>query len=144
MHVSYELAQQIVDKAVEKSKQMGVKMCIAILDSGGNLKSFTRMDDAWVGSIDIAIKKAKTACHFAMPSGEIGKLSLPGQPLYGIEHSNDGLITFPGGLPIVDNEGMLVGAIGVSGDSVENDHIVAKAGVDVAGVCKMPKHPWRT
>ena len=144
MHVSYELAQQIVDKAVEKSKQMGVKMCIAILDSGGNLKSFTRMDDAWVGSIDIAIKKAKTACHFAMPSGEIGKLSLPGQPLYGIEHSNDGLITFPGGLPIVDNEGMLVGAIGVSGDSVENDHIVAQAGVDVAGVCSMPKHPWRT
>ena len=144
MHVSFELAQQIVDKAVEKSDQIGVKMCIAILDSGGNLKSFTRMDDAWVGSIDIAIKKAKTACYFAMPSGEIGKLSQPGSPLYGIEHSNDGLITFPGGLPIVDNEGMLVGAIGVSGDSVENDHIVAQAGVDVAGVCNMPKHPWRT
>ena len=89
-------------------------------------------------SIDIAIKKAKTACHFAMLSGEIGKLSLPSQPLYGIEHSNDGLITFLGGLPIVDNEGILVGAIGVSGDSVENDHIVAQAGVDVAGVCNMP------
>ena len=58
MHVSYELAQQIVDKAVEKSKQIGVKMCIVILDSGGSLKNFTRMDDAWVGSIDIAIKKA--------------------------------------------------------------------------------------
>ena len=75
---------------------------------------------------------------------EIGKLSVPGSPLYGIEHSNDGLITFPGGLPIVDNEGMLVGAIGVSGDTVENDHIVAQAGVDVAGVCDVPKHPWRT
>ena len=144
MHVSYELAQQIVDKAVEKSNEIGVKMCIVILDSGGSLKSFTRMDDAWVGSIDIAIKKAKTACYFAMPSGEIGKLSQPGKPLYGIEHSNDGLITFPGGLPIVDKEGMLIGAIGVSGDSVENDHIVAQAGVDVNGVCKVPKHPWRT
>ena len=144
MHVSYELAQQIIDKAVEKSKQIGVKMCIVILDSGGSLKSFTRMDDAWVGSIDIAIKKAKTACYFAMPSGEIGKLSQPGTPLYGIEHSNNGLITFPGGLPIVDKEGMLIGAIGVSGDSVENDHIVAQAGVDVNGVCKVPKHPWRT
>ena len=121
MHVSYELAQQIVDKAVEKSKQIGVKMCIAILDSGGNLKSFTRMDDAWVGSIDIAIKKAKTACHFAMPSGEIGKLSLPGQPLYGIEHSNDGLITFPGGLPIVDNEGMLVGVFRSARSSADSD-----------------------
>jgi uncharacterized protein GlcG (DUF336 family) len=144
MHVSFEVAQEIIEKAVEKSKQIGVKMCIAVLDSGGNLKSFTRMDDAWVGSIDIAIKKAKTACHFAMPSGEIGKLSIPGSPLYGIEHSNDGLITFPGGLPIVDEEGMLIGAIGVSGDTVENDHLVAQAGVNVAGVCDVPKHPWRT
>lgn len=144
MHVSFEVAQQIIEKAVEKSKQIGVKMCIAVLDSGGNLKSFTRMDDAWVGSIDIAIKKAKTACYFAMPSGEIGKLSVPGSPLYGIEHSNDGLITFPGGLPIVDEEGMLIGAIGVSGDTVENDHLVAQAGVNVAGVCDVPKHPWRT
>lgn len=144
MHVSFEVAQEIIDKAVEKSKQIGVKMCIAVLDSGGNLKSFTRMDDAWVGSIDIAIKKAKTACYFAMPSGEIGKLSIPGSPLYGIEHSNDGLITFPGGLPIVDDEGILIGAIGVSGDTVENDHLVAQAGVNVAGVCDVPKHPWRT
>ncbi len=144
MHVSFEVAQQIIDKAVEKSIEIGVKSCIAILDSGGNLKSFTRMDDAWVGSIDIAIKKAKTACYFAMPSGEIGKLSVPGFPLYGIEHSNDGLITFPGGLPIVDDQGILIGAIGVSGDTVENDHIVAQAGVNVAGVCDVPKHPWRT
>lgn len=144
MHVSFEVAQEIIEKAVEKSKQIGVKMCIAVLDSGGNLKSFTRMDDAWVGSIDIAIKKAKTACYFAMPSGEIGKLSVPGSPLYGIEHSNDGLITFPGGLPIVDEKGMLIGAIGVSGDTVENDHLVAQAGVNVAGVCDVPKHPWRT
>lgn len=144
MHVSFEVAQEIIEKAVEKSKQIGVKMCIAVLDSGGNLKSFTRMDDAWVGSIDIAIKKAKTACYFAMPSGEIGKLSVPGSPLYGIEHSNDGLITFPGGLPIVDEDGILIGAIGVSGDTVENDHLVAQAGVHVAGVCDVPKHPWRT
>ena len=144
MHVSFEQAQQIIEKAVEKSTEMGVRMCIAVLDSGGNLKSFSRMDDAWVGSIDIAIKKAKTACYFAMPSGAIGQLSQPGSPLYGIEHSNDGLITFPGGLPIVDHEGILIGAIGVSGDTVENDHIVAQAGVNVAGVCDVPKHPWRT
>ena len=102
------------------------------------------MDDAWVGSIDIATKKAKAACYFPMPSSEIGKLSQTGAPLYGIKHSNDGLITFPRGLPIVDEEGMLIGAIGVSGDSVENNHIVAQAGVDVIGVCKVPKHPWRT
>lgn len=75
------------------------------LDSGANLKAFRRMDDAWVGSIDVAIKKAKTACLFAMPSGDLGKLSQPNGQLYSIEHSNEGLITFPGGLPIVDDQG---------------------------------------
>jgi uncharacterized protein GlcG (DUF336 family) len=99
-----------------------------------------------VGSIDIAIKKAKTAVFFGMPTGEIGKLSQPGKSLYGIEHSNEGLITFPGGLPIVDDEGVLVGAIGVSGSSVENDEKVAEAGLKVVGVAvaNLPAHPWRT
>ncbi len=102
------------------------------------------MDDAWVGSIDIAIRKAKTACFFGMPTGQIGKLSQPGGPLYGIEHSNDGLITFPGGLPIVNEDGVLIGVIGVSGSTVENDHLVAKAGVEVIGLADLPEHPWRT
>jgi uncharacterized protein GlcG (DUF336 family) len=79
-----------------------------------------------------------------MATGELGKLSQPGNPLFGIEHSNDGLITFPGGLPIVDEDGVLVGAIGVSGSSVENDHEVAAAGVKVLGVSELPAHPWRT
>ena len=144
MHVTFEQAQSIIAASVKKSIEIGVRSNIAVLDSGGNLKAFLRMDDAWVGSIDIAIKKAKTACYFAMPSGEIGKLSQPGSPLYGIEHSNEGLITFPGGLPIVDAEGMLIGAVGVSGDTVENDNIVAKAGAEVVGDCDVAKHPWRT
>jgi uncharacterized protein GlcG (DUF336 family) len=144
MHVTHEQAINIIEKSILKAEALGVKSCIAVLDSGGNIKSFSRMDDAWVGSIDVAIKKAKTACFFAMPSGEIGKLSQPGQPLYGIEHSNEGLITFPGGLPIVDDEGILIGAIGVSGDTVENDHLVAKAGAESIGSCDLPKHPWRT
>lgn len=144
MHVSINQAEQIIDAAIAKAKETGVPSCIAVVDSGSSLKAFRRMDDAWVGSIDVAIKKAKTACLFAMPSGDLGKLSQPGQPLYSIEHSNDGLITFLGGLPIVDEEGMLVGAIGVSGGTVENDHIVAQAGVEVVGGCDIPKHPWRT
>jgi uncharacterized protein GlcG (DUF336 family) len=119
-------------------------MCIAVVDSGANLKAFMRMDNAWVGSIDIAIKKATTACFFGMETGALGQLSQPGKPLYGIEHSNDGLITFPGGLPIVDADGELMGAIGVSGSTVENDHEVAAAGVAVLGVSEMPAHPWRT
>ena len=111
-------------------------------DSGANLKAFLRMDDAWVGSIDISIKKAKTACFFGMATGKLGQLSQPGKPPN--EHSNDGLITFPSGLPIVDENGVLVGAIGVSGSSVENDHKVAEAGVEVLGVSELPEHPWRT
>ena len=144
MHVTIEHAQKAIEAARKKAVKLETQMCIAVVDSGANLKAFLRMDDAWVGSIDIAIKKAKTAVFFGMPTGEIGKLSQPGKSLYGIEHSNEGLITFPGGLPIVDEEGVLVGAVGVSGSSVENDHAVAEAGVKVVGVSDLPAHPWRT
>ena len=88
-----------IEAARKKAIGLNPQMCIAVVDSGANLKAFLRMDDAWVGSIDIAIKKAKTACFFGMATGQLGKLSQPGKPLYAIEHSNDGLITFPGGLP---------------------------------------------
>ena len=71
-------------------------MCIAVVDSGANLKAFLRMDDAWVGSIDIAIKKAKTAVFFGMPTGEIGKLSQPGKPLYGDRAFERGADHVPG------------------------------------------------
>jgi uncharacterized protein GlcG (DUF336 family) len=144
MHVNMERALAAIEAARKKAIKIETQMCIAVVDSGANLKAFIRMDDAWVGSIDIAIKKAKTAVFFGMPTGEIGKLSQPGKPLYAIEHSNEGLITFPGGLPIVDEDGVLVGAIGVSGSTVENDHAVAQAGVKVVGVSDLPAHPWRT
>ncbi len=144
MHVTMQSALAAIEAARKKAVKIETQMCIAVVDSGANLKAFLRMDDAWVGSIDIAIKKAKTAVFFGMPTGEIGKLSQPGKPLYAIEHSNEGLITFPGGLPIVDEDGVLVGAIGVSGSTVENDHAVAQAGVKVVGVSDLPAHPWRT
>lgn len=103
-------------------------MNIAVVDSGAHLKAFARMDDAWLGSIDISIKKAKTARFFDMNTGEIGKLSQPKGDLYNIEHSNDGLITFPGGVPLKNKSGEIMGAIGVSGSTVKNDHAVAMAG----------------
>jgi len=108
-------------------------MDIAVVDSGANLKGFLRMDDAWLGSIDISIKKAKTARFFDMNTGEIGKLSQPGKPLYNIEHSNNGLISFPGGVVLKNSMGQIIGAIGVSGSSVENDHAVAEAGASAVG-----------
>lgn len=128
--ISLEHAQRIVAAAAAKSNEIGTKMDIAVVDAGGNLKAFVRQDGAWLGSIDISIKKAKTARYFDMPTGDIGGLSQPGGPLYNIEVSNGGLITFPGGLPIKDADGTIIGAIGVSGSSVEDDHTVATAGAE--------------
>ncbi|HTL47964.1 MAG TPA: heme-binding protein [Verrucomicrobiae bacterium] len=125
--ISLEQARAAVTAAVNKSKELGVKMNIALVDAGANLKAFARMDGAWLGSIDISIKKAKTARFFDMPTGAIGKLSQPGGSLYGIEHSNQGLISFPGGVPIKNKEGQVIGGVGVSGSTVENDAAVAEA-----------------
>lgn len=129
MGITLEQAQAAVEAAKQKSQELSLKMNIAIVDAGANLTAFARMDGAWLGSLDISIRKAKTARYFDMPTGELGKLSQPGGSLFNIEHSNSGLITFPGGLPILSN-GEVIGAIGVSGSSVENDHTVAQAGVD--------------
>ena len=121
-------ADAAVAAAIKKAEQIGTKMNIAVVDAGANLKAFARMDGAWLGSIDIAIRKARTARFFDMNTGDIGKLSQPGESLFGIEHSNGGLITFPGGVPIRNQAGTVIGAIGVSGSAVENDHAVASAG----------------
>jgi uncharacterized protein GlcG (DUF336 family) len=128
MNITLAQAEKIIAVAQEKSKAIDTKMNIAIVDAGANLVAFARMDGAWLGSLDISIKKAKTARFFDMNTGIIGELSQPGGPLFNIEHSNNGLITFPGGVPIKDAEGNVIGAIGVSGSSVENDHTVAEAG----------------
>lgn len=122
--------EEIIQAAKQKAEELDVKMNIAVVDEGANLKGFLRMDDAWLGSIDIAQKKAKTARFFNMNSGEIGNLSQPGGSLYNIEHSNSGLISFPGGV-IIKKDGNIVGAIGVSGSSVEDDHEVAQAGANI-------------
>ncbi len=126
--ITLDQAQKVVDAALAKSREMGVKMDIAVVDAGANLKAFVRMDGAWIGSIDIAQKKARTARWFDMDTGAIGGLSQPGGSLYNIEHSNGGLITFPGGVPLKNGDGEVIGAVGVSGSAVEDDHAVAVAG----------------
>ena len=128
MNITLAQAQKAITVAQEKSKEIDTKMNIAVVDAGANLVAFGRMDGAWLGSLDISIKKAKTARFFDMNTGIIGELSQPGQPLFNIEHSNNGLVTFPGGVPIKNENGEIIGAIGVSGSSVENDHTVAEAG----------------
>lgn len=128
MNITLSQAEKIITAAKAKAVEIDTKMNIAIVDAGANLVAFARMDGAWLGSLDIAIKKAKTARFFDMETGSVGELSQPGGSLFNIEHSNNGLITFPGGIPIKNGSGEIIGAIGVSGSSVENDHIVAEAG----------------
>jgi uncharacterized protein GlcG (DUF336 family) len=128
MNISLEQAEKAVTAAKVKAVALGTKMNISIVDAGANIVAFARMDGAWLGSADISLKKAKTARFFDMNTGVIGTLSQPGGSLYNIEHSNGGLITFPGGVPIKNANGDVIGAIGVSGSSVENDHAVAEAG----------------
>jgi uncharacterized protein GlcG (DUF336 family) len=128
MNITLAQAEKAIVAAKEKATAIDTKMNIAIVDAGANLVAFRRMDGAWLGSIDISIKKAKTARYFDMNTGIVGELSQPGGSLYNIEHSNNGLITFPGGIPIKNKQGEIIGAIGVSGSSVENDHTVAKVG----------------
>ncbi|MBO0937733.1 heme-binding protein [Fibrella sp. HMF5335] len=130
MGITLDQAETAIKAAKVKALEINTLMNIAVVDAGANLVAFVRMDGAWLGSADISQKKARTARYFDMPTGELGKLSQPGGPLFNIEHANGGLITFPGGLPIKNSAGEVIGAIGVSGSSVENDHTVAQAGVD--------------
>lgn len=128
MNLTFAQASRAIKAAKDKSQELGLLMNTALVDAGANLTAFARMDGAWLGSIDIAIRKARTARFFDMNTGELGKLSQPGGAIYQIEHAKGGLITFPGGIPIRNKEGAVIGAIGVSGSTVENDHQVAQAG----------------
>lgn len=126
--IDLDQAQTVVAAALKKAEEISTLMNVTVIDAGGNLKAFARMDGAWLGSIDISAKKARTARFFDMDSGAIGNLSQPAGPLYNIEVSNGGLITFPGGVPLKNAGGEIIGAIGVSGSTVENDQTVAVAG----------------
>lgn len=122
-----EQAKAILLAAENHATDMGVLVNIAIVDAGAHLKGFLRMDGSYLGSIDVAIKKAKTARYFNAATGDLGAITQPGGDIYNIEHSNDGLITFPGGLPIKNADGVIIGAIGISGGSIAQDHEIATA-----------------
>jgi uncharacterized protein GlcG (DUF336 family) len=120
-------ARLIVDAAIAKADAIGRPMTIAVVDAGANLTALIRMDDAWLGGIDIAISKAFTAMAFNMSTLALGRHSQPGGQFFGIEGSNHGRVTtLAGGVPIKVG-GRTVGAIGVSGGSGEQDQAVAEA-----------------
>ena len=126
--ITLDQAHAVIRAARQKAEQQGTLMNIAVVDNGANLKALVRMDGAMLGAMDVAIRKARTARWFNMPSGDLGKYSQPGMPLYGIEFSNGGLITFAGGVLIKNKAGDIVGAVGVSGGSVDQDQEAATAG----------------
>lgn len=126
--ISAEQALNAVLVAKKKAEESNVLVNIAVVDAGANLKAFLRMDESYLGSIDVAIKKAETARYFNIDTGKLGELTQPGGIIYNIEHSNGGLITFPGGIPIKDKNGKIIGAIGVSGGTIEQDREIATSG----------------
>jgi len=121
-------AQRVITAAEKKAQEIGQPMNIAVVDEGGNLKAHVRMDNAWIGSIDISINKAFTSRAFDIETKELAKHSQSGGQFFGIHVSNHGrIMIFAGGMPL-KKDGKVVGAIGVSGGSGDQDHAVAEAG----------------
>jgi uncharacterized protein GlcG (DUF336 family) len=129
MQLSLKDAQTIVDRARTRAETIGVPMNIAVVDAGGHLLTFARMDKAILGSIDIAVRKAKTSVLFNNPSEALWEYCKPGGPAPATETTNGGLIPYAGGVPIRAADGSLIGAIGVSGGMPVQDGEVAKAGL---------------
>ena len=126
--VTLDDARRVIEAAEKKAKEIGQPMNIAVADQGGNLVSHVRMDGAWVGSIDISIKKAYTSRAFDIATKDLASHSQSGGQFFGIHVSNDGrIMIFAGGI-LLRRNGKVVGAIGVSGGSGEQDHAVAEAG----------------
>jgi uncharacterized protein GlcG (DUF336 family) len=126
-------AKAVIAAAEAKAAEIGQPMNIAVADAGGNLIAHVRMDGAWLGSIDISIKKAYTARAFDIATRDLAKHSQSGGQFFGIHASNDGkIMIFAGGIPL-KRDGKVVGAIGVSGGSGEQDHAVAEAGAAAYG-----------
>lgn len=128
MNITLEQAEAVIASAKRKSLEINAKMVISVLDAGTNLVALAKMNDALLGSIDVSIKKAKTSALLQMDTATLTPLVKPDGPFFNLEHSNGGLITFAGGVVLKNAAGMVIGAIGVSGGSLEEDHTVAEAG----------------
>ncbi|MFD1416598.1 GlcG/HbpS family heme-binding protein [Oceanobacillus jeddahense] len=129
--VNLELAKKLIEGAEKEAQNIGVSMVISVVNEGGNLVAVHRMDDAWLASIDIAQNKAWTSVALKMPTSNLADATVPHAELYGLNTTNNGrIVVFGGGIPLVEND-QVVGAVGVSGSSVEHDMQVAQAAVDV-------------
>nr|WP_049038332.1 heme-binding protein [Elizabethkingia anophelis]DAC74663.1 TPA_exp: hypothetical protein [Elizabethkingia anophelis] len=127
MEIKLQSAKKAIELATERATDLGVAANIAIVDNYGYLKDFERMDNAFLGSIDVALQKAKTAMLFRMNSEEVGNFLAPEAAAYGLINTSGGLVGFKGGIPIKENNA-IIGYIGVSGGSPDQDFEIAKAG----------------
>ncbi len=131
--ITLDQARQVIAAAEKKAGEIGQPMNVAVVDEGGNLLAFARMENAWRGSIDIAINKAFTSRAFDIATIDLADNAQPGQQFYGIHVSNGGrIMIFAGGIPL-KRGGAVIGAVGVSGGSKEQDQSVAEAGAAAFG-----------
>jgi uncharacterized protein GlcG (DUF336 family) len=128
MQLTSDLADMLIAAARAKAKAIGIAVSVAVLDSAGHMKAFSRMDGAWLGSSDVALRKARTSVLFEAETQSMWDICKPDAQAHGLEHTNGGLVTFAGGIPPRAVNGDLIGAIGVSGGQVEQDFAVATAG----------------
>ena len=127
MTITQDQADAVLAAGRRAAETIGIPMNIAVLDAGVHLKAFARMDGALLGSIDIALGKARTAALFGLNTEVVGQFSAPGGTSPGLENSNGGLVVFAGGIPLHDASGHVIGAVGVSGGVVDQDFQVALA-----------------
>ncbi len=125
--INLDQAHRIIAAGEARAAALGAAVNIAVLDAGTHLRAFARMDGAVLGSIDLAIGKARTAVLFAARSDAVWDYCKPGAPAPGLERSNGGLTTFPGGIPLIAADGTMIGAVGVSGGAVPQDLAIAEA-----------------
>ena len=134
MTLTLDLAENSLRAGREHAATLGVAVCLVVCDAAGHLKAFARMDRAWLGAIDVALRKARTSVLFEAETQLIWEVSRPEAQAHGLESSNGGLITFAGGIPLRTAAGEILGAIGVSGGQVAQDYAIAKVAMKALGL----------
>ena len=125
--ISLSAASAAIGRGRIKAEELGLQAVLAVLDAGANLVAFERMDGAWLASTDLAVTKARTSVMFEAPSEALNTPLTLNQPVPHFDHTNGGLLLMGGGMPIVDDAGVLVGAVGASGGTPEQDAEIARA-----------------
>lgn len=127
--ITLEAARQVIHAGQEKARNLGLNAVFAVLDAGANLVALQRMDGAWLASNDLALTKSRTSVMFEAPSEALNAPLQIGEPVAHFDHTNGGLLLMGGGVPIVDDTGRLIGALGVSGGTPDQDAEIARAAI---------------